>query len=299
LACLVQFQTTILSAGSWPLQPSTLAVNLPNEVRNYCFCQLFIGLAHSLSFSPQLTSCNLVPIPIQLQKCIRLFYDFYQTQHSGRKLDWLFSLSKGEIQATFAKKLSYTFQVSTFQMIVLIQYNDADVLTFEELMTRTRLDQGILTQTLDTFLKFGILLIENPQMNFSTPSNVAANPFASDFSTEKFPPQTQFSLNCNYHSKRLKVNLNVPLRLEQRTDREEAQKTVEEDRKLLIQASIVRIMKSRRLLKHVALVNEVIEQLQSRFQPKVSDIKQSIDLLIEKEYLHRVEEQRDVLSYNA
>ena len=238
-------------------------------------------------------------MPIQLQKCIQVFHDFYQVQHSGRKLDWLFSLSRGEIQATFTKRVSYTFQVSTFQMIVLIQYNDVDVLTFGELMDRTQLDQEILSQTLDALLKFGILLIESSQRKLPAPSSIPTIPFPSDFSTEKFPSQTQFSLNCNYHSKRLKVNLNVPLRLEQRIDREEAQKTAEEDRKLLIQASIVRIMKSRRLLKHVALVNEVIEQLQSRFQPKVSDIKQSIDLLIEKEYLHRVEGQRDVLSYNA
>ena len=42
-------------------------------------------------------------------------------------------------------------------------------------------------------------------------------------------------------------------------------------------------------MKHVQLVQETIQQIKSRFSPKVSDIKKSIDQLIEKEYLERLE----------
>jgi cullin 1 len=56
-------------------------------------------------------------------------------------------------------------------------------------------------------------------------------------------------------------------------------------------------MKSRKVLKHVTLVQETINQIKSRFTPKVSDIKRSIDQLIEKEYLERKEE--DQLAYVA
>ena len=56
-------------------------------------------------------------------------------------------------------------------------------------------------------------------------------------------------------------------------------------------------MKSRKKMKHVQLVQETIVQIRARFTPKVQDIKKSIDQLIEKEYLERVEE--DSLGYLA
>ena len=48
-------------------------------------------------------------------------------------------------------------------------------------------------------------------------------------------------------------------------------------------------MKSRKKMKHVQLVQETISQIRSRFTPKVSDIKKCIDMLLEKEYIERLE----------
>lgn len=56
-------------------------------------------------------------------------------------------------------------------------------------------------------------------------------------------------------------------------------------------------MKSRKKMKHNLLVSETIQQIRSRFSPKINDIKKCIDILLEKEYLERLED--DELGYLA
>ena len=74
---------------------------------------------------------------------------------------------------------------------------------------------------------------------------------------------------------------------------------VEEDRKHLVEAVIVRIMKSRKTLDHIQLLVEVTRHLTARFQPTPLLIKQRIEKLIEREYLERSQHARRVYNYLA
>ena len=74
---------------------------------------------------------------------------------------------------------------------------------------------------------------------------------------------------------------------------------IEDDRgAMAIEASIVRIMKSRKRLNHNLLVSEVVNQLR-HFKPLPKTIKKKIEHLIERDYLARDETEVNFYNYLA
>ncbi|KAJ6464451.1 ubiquitin-protein ligase [Mycena sanguinolenta] len=210
-------------------------------------------------------------LPPELLPTFERFTRYYQTKHSGRKLTWLHNYSKNELRTNYTNQ-KYILMTSAYQAAVLLQYNRNDTLSLQELQEATKISTEILGQVLALLVKAKVLVNEE---------------------------KDQYDLNPGFKSKKIRVNLNLPIKAEVKAESSDVLKAVDEDRKYVIQATIVRIMKARKTMKNQALIQEVISQISQRFAPKIPDIKKAIETLLEKEYIERVDGSKDTFAYVA
>ncbi|KAJ7812562.1 Cullin family-domain-containing protein [Mycena olivaceomarginata] len=71
----------------------------------------------------------------------------------------------------------------------------------------------------------------------------------------------QYDLNPGFKSKKIRVNLNLPIKADVKAESSGVLKVADEGRKDVIQVTIVRIMKVRKTMKNQALIQEVISQI--------------------------------------
>jgi cullin 1 len=162
-------------------------------------------------------------LPAELIKPYDRFQSFYTSKHSGRKLTWLTNHSRAELKTNYSRhsRAAYTFTVSIYQLGILLTFNSADSHTYSEIEAITNLNSETLDGSLNLLLKAGVLLIE---------------PKGSLVGTDK---NQKLLLNLDFKSKKLRVNLNQPIKTEQKAETDETHKTIEEDRRMLIQVSFL------------------------------------------------------------
>ncbi len=76
-------------------------------------------------------------------------------------------------------------------------------------------------------------------------------------------------------------------------------KGIEDDRKHLLDAAIVRIMKAKKEQTYENLKMDTIAAVKNHFAPQMEEIKKRVDALVESEYLERSTEDRSIFRYLA
>ncbi|GLT36168.1 hypothetical protein SLA2020_105630 [Shorea laevis] len=238
----------VLTTGSWPTQPINTC-NLPTEILSIC----------------------------------EKFRNYYLGTHTGRRLTWQTNMGTADLKATFGKGQKHELNVSTYQMCVLMLFNNADRLTYREIEQAAEIPASDLKRCLQS-----LACVKGKNV-------LRKEPMSKDIADSD-----AFFFNDKFTSKFFKVKIGtVVAQRESEPENQETRQRVEEDRKPQIEAAIVRIMKARRVLDHNNIVTEVTKQLQSRFLPNPVVIKKRIESLIEREFLERDKGDRKLYRYLA
>uniref|UniRef100_A0AB38Z7I0 Cullin family n=1 Tax=Paeonia suffruticosa TaxID=45171 RepID=A0AB38Z7I0_PAESU len=238
----------VLTTGSWPTQPGV--------------------------------TCNL---PAEMSVLCEKFRAYYLGTHTGRRLSWQTNMGTADIKATFGKGQKHELNVSTYQMCVLMLFNNADRLSYKEVEQATEIPASDLKRCLQSMacVKGKNVLRKEPM-------------------SKEIGEEDVFFVNDRFMSKFYKVKIGtVVAQKETEPEKQETRQRVEEDRKPQIEAAIVRIMKSRRVLDHNNIIAEVTKQLQSRFLANPVEIKKRMESLIERDFLERDNVDRKLYRYLA
>ncbi|CAI2358014.1 unnamed protein product [Caenorhabditis sp. 36 PRJEB53466] len=228
--------------------------------------------------SPQIQPRNLI-LPVELSELAKSFESFYNQKYNGRRLAWNHSQCCGEVVCnTFTKRVMMT--LTTSQMCVILLFNDTDALSVDQIMEATGMDRETTLAVVTVFVKNRIL---------------TTNPNLCD---KRFPVSGQIMINFGYTSRTTNVDLSkVIMKLEEARDTEAIVQKIDDDRKQVINATIMHIMKTQKQISHQQLVMEVISLLSKSFQPKIDMIKDCIGFLIDHAYIDQNNMQKDVYEY--
>lgn len=207
------------------------------------------------------------------------FQSYYHAKTASRKLQWVHSLGTVTVKATFEGK-TYELSLSTYQAVILVLFNSTEAITVKDLSESLQLSLDEVKRSLAAVMlgKYKILLKDS----------------AGSINAEDV-----IRVNTKFSDKlvRIKIpNVNTKLSPE---EIKATQGTVDTDRQYLVDAAIVRIMKSRKVLSHSNLVAEAIEHLKRYFQPNLPLIKKRIEDLISRDYLRRSANDRSTYEYVA
>ncbi|KAG8372963.1 hypothetical protein BUALT_Bualt12G0121700 [Buddleja alternifolia] len=226
-------------------------------------------------FWPSYKSSDL-NIKAEMVKCVEVFREFYQTKTEHRKLTWIYSLGTCNINGNFESK-TIELIVTTYQAAALLLFNTSDRLSYQEIMAQLNLSDDDVVRLLHSLscAKYKIL---NKEPN-----------------TKTISPTDVFEFNSKFTDKKRRIKIFLPPVNEKKKVIEDVVK----DRRYAIDAAIVRIMKSRKLLGYQQLVMKCVEQLGCMFKPDVKAVKKRIEDLITRDYLERDEDKPNLLKYLA
>ncbi|XP_022741880.1 cullin-3A-like [Durio zibethinus] len=252
-------------------------------VQRYGMAPHFPGLTTGSCPAQPITACNH---PAEILGKSEKFRNYYRGTNTGRRLSWQTKMGTVDLKATFGKGQKHELNVSTYQMCVLMLFNNAGQLSYKEIEQATGIPASDLKRS--------------EPVTQSLACDKGKNVLRKEPISKDIADTDTFLFNDKFTSKFFKVKIGtVVAQRETEPENQETRQRVEEDRKPLIEAAIVGITKARSVMNHNNIVAEVTKQLQSRFPPNPVVIEKRVVSLIEREFLGRDKGDRKLYRYLA
>ncbi|KAJ3974992.1 Cullin family-domain-containing protein [Lentinula raphanica] len=218
----------------------------------------------------------------EMERQLSTFIAFYHQKHGNRKLDWDHALGTMSLKTRFRPPgrdaVEKELSVSLYQGVILLMFQGKDKLSFEEIKeVQHSIDDDDLRRTLQSLAcgKKKILLKE--------PSGRDVHDGDSFMFNEKFVLSEE-GRKAGYKIHVNSIQAKVSVKESASTNRH-----IQEDRKHLLDAAIVRIMKAKKQLTYEDIKLQTVEAVRRHFAPEVEEIKNRVEALVEQEYLERAE----------
>ncbi|XWS19847.1 hypothetical protein CRYUN_Cryun31cG0051900 [Craigia yunnanensis] len=219
-----------------------------------------------------------VRLPHELNVYQDIFKEFYLSKYSGRRLMWQNSLGHCVLKADFPKGKK-ELAVSLFQTVVLMLFNDAQKLSFQDIKDSTGIEDKELRRTLQSLACGKVRVLQKL-------------PKGRDVEDDD-----SFIFNEGFTAPLYRIKVNAIQMKETVEENTSTTERVFQDRQYQVDAAIVRIMKTRKVLSHTLLITELFQQL--KFPIKPVDLKKRIESLIDREYLERDKNNPQIYNYLA
>ncbi|THU61819.1 hypothetical protein C4D60_Mb07t27280 [Musa balbisiana] len=219
-----------------------------------------------------------VRLPHELNVYQDIFKEFYLSKYHGRRLMWQNSLGHCVLKAEFPrgkKELS----VSLFQAVVLMLFNDTQRLSLQDIKDSTGIDDRELRRTLQSLACGKVRVLQKIPKG------------------REIEDEDSFVFNEEFTAPLYRIKVNAIQMKETVEENTSTTERVFQDRQYQVDAAIVRIMKTRKVLSHTLLITELFQQL--KFPIKPVDLKKRIESLIDREYLDRDKNNPQIYNYLA
>lgn len=218
--------------------------------------------------------------PAELARGHQFFSHFYTRRHQRRVLTWVYSRDSVQLLARFAGK-EKTLETTAFQASILLLFKDPTTLslTVDDICTATGLSREFALKVLAPISSSKLCILQQIKCD------------------EISPGKSEYAVNPAFTNQKRIIKL--PLVRVTEEESEKTQSSIAGDRLFVLDAAIVRIMKTRKVMRLQDLTNETMIQVNDRFHPNPKTIKKRIESLMERDFLQRNSGDMTMIEYLA